>query len=456
MKLFFEPRTVALIGASTDRRRPGNQLFRNMEACFGDDFYPVNPRVDRIGEKVCYPSILDVPEEIDLAVVFIPAVAVPEALEQCAAKGIRRVIIESAGFAEAGPEGRALEARCKAIAKEKGLRLWGPNCMGLINVHRTKVLSFMASWIWQGVFTPGVVSLVVQSGMLSAGFLAHILGRTPFGLSKVCSIGNKLEVDETDLLEYFVDDPETEVIAMYLESVEKGRRFVDLVRSTDKPIVMLKGGRSAFGTKAATSHTSALAQDDRVLDSALRQSRVIRVQGMTELLDVARCLGVAKARKAARARLVVLTFSGGGGVVTSDHIADLGMELADLRRETLCKLEEVFPDWMDPSNPVDLYPAYEKKGTTETLKRTIEAVMEDPGVDAVYLHVFAPPTSRPIYDYDHMARMMSETEKPILVWVMGHPEIARGISGEFERRGIPTVDEVGRGVRVLAALTMRR
>ncbi len=456
MKLFFEPRRVALIGASTNKRRPGNQLFRNMEACFGDDFYPVNPRVEAIGDKPCYKSILDIPAKIDLAVIFIPASAVPKALEQCAEKGIRRVIIESAGFAETGPEGRALEARCLAIGRDRGLRIWGPNCMGLINVHQAKVLSFMASWIWEGVFSAGVVSLVVQSGMLSAGFLGHILGRTPFGLSKVCSIGNKMDVDETDLLEYFVDDPETQVIAMYLESLQRGRRFVELARSTNKPIVVLKGGRSSFGKKAAISHTSALAQDARVMEAALGQAGVIRVRGMTELLDVARCLAVGEVKKSARARTAVLTFSGGGGVVTADLLSDLGMELADLTPPTLARLKEVFPEWMDPSNPVDLYPAYEKGGTAETLKRTIAAVMEDPGVDGVYLHVFAPPSRRPLYDYDETARLMVAHGKPVVVWVMGLPESAREVSIEFEKRGIPTVGEVGRGVRVLAALTMRR
>jgi acetyltransferase len=456
MRFFFEPKTVALIGASTHKGRPGNQLFRNMEACFGGDFYPVNPRVETIADKACYKTILEVPAEIDLAVIFIPARGVPQALEQCADKGIRRVIIESAGFAETGAAGKALETQCLEIAKRRGLRIWGPNCMGLINVHQGKVLSFMASWIWQGVFRPGVVSLVVQSGMLSAGFLGHILGRTPFGLSKICSIGNKLEVDETDLLEYFVDDPETQVIAMYLESLERGRRFVELARSTRKPIVVLKGGRSSFGKKAAISHTSALAQDARVTDAALGQAKVIRVRGMTELLDVARCLAVAGVAKSCRARTVVLTFSGGGGVVSSDVIADLGMELAELSPQTLARLREVFPEWMDPSNPVDLYPAYEKGGTSETLQRTLEAVMEDPGVDGVYLHLFAPPMNRPLYDYDEMARLVGEQGKPIVVWLMGQPEAAREVAGQFERRGIPTVDELNRGVRVLAALTMRR
>lgn len=430
-------------------------LFRNMEACFGDDLYPVNPRLDRIDGKACYRSILDVPAAVDLAVVFIPASAVPGVLEECAEKGVRRVIIESAGFSETGPQGKALEARCHAIARERGLRIWGPNCMGLINVHQSKVLSFMASWIWQDMFSPGVVSLVLQSGMLSAGFLGHILSRTPFGLSKICSIGNKMEVDETDLLEYLVDDPETEVIAMYLESLDRGRRFVELARSTRKPIVVLKGGRSAFGKKAAISHTSALAQDARVMDAALGQARIIRVRGMTELLDVARCLGVSRVYKTSRARTAVLTFSGGGGVVTSDLIADLGMELAELAPQTLSRLKEVFPEWMDPSNPVDLYPAYEKGGTWETLRRTVEAVMDDPGVDGVYLHIFAPPARRPLYDYDRLERLVADHGKPLVVWVMGQPEAARAASMELEKRGIPTVGEVSRGIRVMAALTMR-
>jgi acetyltransferase len=191
------------------------------------------------------------------------------------------------------------------------------------------------------------------------------------------------------------------------------------------------------------------------MDAALRQSRVICVRGMTELLDVARCLGVAKVCKTSRARMAVLTFSGGGGVVTSDLIADLGMELALLAQTTLSRLKEVFPEWMEPSNPVDLYPAYAKRGTKETLRRTIEAVMGDPGVDGVYLHLFASPASRSPYDYDLMARLMADHGKPIVVWVMGQPEAARAVTGEFEKRGIPTVEEVSRGVRVLAALTMR-
>ncbi len=456
MKKFFDPKTTALIGASSRPMRPGNNLFKNLTISFGDDFYPVNPNADEIEGKPCYPSILDAPADVDVAIVFVTSKAVPGALEQCAEKGVRRVIIESGGFAEAGPEGIDLHERSLAIAREAGMRVWGPNCMGLINVTKTKVLSFLTPFMWQGAFRPGGVSLVVQSGMLSAGFLAQILTKTPFGLAKVASIGNKMDVDESDVLEYLADDPDTEVIALYLESIERGRRFFELCRSTDKPVVVLKSGRTAFGGTAAASHTAALAQDDAVLDSALRQAGVIRVYDMNELMDVARCLGVAKRAPIKRPRVAVMSFSGGAGVVTSDDIFDRGMELATLSPETVEKLRAVFPEWMDPNNPVDLYPAIEKNGPMETVKKAIEAVMDDPGVDAVYAHLFAAPIKIRFFDYDHMAETAKKAGKPLVAWVMGHADTQKEILGELESRGIPSVEEIGKGVRIMAALTMRK
>lgn len=454
MKLFFDPHTVALIGASGKPMRPGHHLFQNLRISFGDRLFPVNPRTDEIEGVRCHRSVLDIASDVDLAVIFIPARDVPRALEDCARKGVRRVIIESAGFAEAGPAGKALEERCLAIARRAGMRLWGPNCMGAINVRKGKVLSFMNPLLWQGRFVPGTVSLVVQSGMLSAGFLAHMLTRTPFGLSKVCSIGNKLDVDEVDLLEFFLDDPDTGVIAIYTESLPKGRRFFDLARSSPKPIVMLKGGRSAPGARAARSHTAALAQDDRVLDAALRQAGVIRVYAMSELLDVARSLALSPLSRKAKARVAVLTFSGGGGVVSSDDIADLDMELAILEPRTVDILRNVFPDWMEPANPVDLYPAFEKNGHTETFRTTIEAVLEDPTVDAVYAHLFIPPVEVPLFDYNHMAEMVRKHKKPLVVWLLGDATRMPAVSRSLEGRGIPVTDEMARGVRILAALAM--
>jgi len=456
MKLFFDPETVALIGASANPLRPGYFLFKNLEICFKDKFYPVNPNLEQIEGKVCFKSILEVPARIDCAIIFIPAQSIPKALSQCAEKGIKAVIIESAGFSEVGSEGEALSQKCLEIARNAGMRLWGPNCMGMLNVPKLKILSFMNTAMWQGRLIPGKVSLVVQSGMLSAGFLMHILSKTPFGLSKVCSIGNKMDVDETDLLEYFLDDPETGVIGMYLESLKKGRKFFELARSTEKPIVVLKGGRSAFGQEAAKSHTAALAQDDQILDSAFRQAKIIRVNEMTELMDVARCLAVAPIKIIPKARIAVLTFSGGAGVVAADEIFQRGMQIAKLKPETLSQIKTVFPEWMNPSNPVDLYPAMEKFGPIKSFSVSLSAVMADPGVDAVFVHLFAPPIDIPFFNFDAMAELIRKFEKPIIAWIIGHAETAAKMTQELEKRGIAVADEIGKAIRILSALTMRK
>lgn len=456
MKLFFDPEIVALIGASSNPFKPGHSLFRNLLTCFGDRFFPVNPKLDRIGDKVCYPSLAAVPVKPDVAIIFIPAAQVPAALAECAEKGVSRVIIESGGFAEAGPEGRALHEQCLALAREHNLRLWGPNCMGLINVHRTKVLSFLMPGMWQGRFLPGEVSLVVQSGMLSAGFLAHVLLRTPFGLSKVCSIGNKMDVDEVEVLEYLVQDRETGVIGMYLESLVGGRRFLELAKVTDKPIVVLKAGRTRLGLAAARSHTAALAQDDRVLDCALRQAGVIRVYEMNELMDVCRSLEVSRPKPCARPRLAILSFSGGAGVVSSDAFHDHGLELAEFQPETLARLQTVFPFWMQPANPVDLYPAIEKNGPMKSFEVSLSAVLEDPGVDGAFIHIFAVPAQIKMFDYSQLALLGEGVGKPIVAWVMGPPEAVSEIQKTLEPRGVPVVEEIGKGVRLLSALTRRR
>ena len=177
---------------------------------------------------------------------------------------------------------------------------------------------------------------------------------------------------------------------------------------------------------------------------------------MTELLDVARGLGMVDHKPVKKARVAVLSFSGGAGVVSSDEIADHGMELADLSPETCSKLRQVFPDWMDPANPVDLYPAIEKNGPTQSMKAALEAVMEDPGVDAVYAHLFAPPIKVPLFNYDHIAEVVGKSQKPLVVWIMGAGEGAEQTARELEKRGVPVVFEIRKGVRLLAAVTMRR
>src|SRR4030067_2417111 len=175
----------------------------------------------------------------------------PQVLEECVTKGVRGAILESSGFAEVGPEGKALQDRCLAIARKGGLRIWGPNCMGLIDISKQYVFSFIIPEAWKGMMDPGHISLIVQSGLLSSGFIKTLMSAKILGLAKVCSIGNKSDVEETELLEYLLKDPATEVVALYLESFKKGRRFFELVTSSDKPIVVLKGGKSLLGAEAS-------------------------------------------------------------------------------------------------------------------------------------------------------------------------------------------------------------
>lgn len=456
MKLFFEPQAVALIGASATPNRPGNNLLSNLETCFGENFYPINPRVDSIGAKKSYSSILDVPVPIDLAVIFIQAAGVPDAIEQCAQKGIRHVIIESGGFAETGALGTELQERCLTIAQKNSMRLWGPNCMGAINVRQMKVMSFLKPTLWHERFIPGNVSLVVQSGMLSAGFLTSILLRRPFGLSKISSIGNKMDVDEIDVLKYLIEDPETKTIAMYLESINNGREFYQLARSTTKPIIVLKSGRTAPGTRAASSHTAALAQNDRILDGAFKQAGIVRVRGMTELIEVARSFGVSEHQVAKRPKVAILTFSGGAGVVSADDIDDLGMELAPLQPQTLARLEEVFPAWMAPSNPVDLYPAIEKNGPEIAWNKALEAVITDPQVDGIIAHLFALPELQGLFDIELAGDLIKKHNKQLVVWVMGSREQSDAVIRQLSSNGIPAVTDLDSAARLLKAITMRK
>lgn len=456
MKLFFDPETVALIGATENPLRAGYQLFLNMNFCFGEKFYPVNPKGGTIEGKTCYPSILDVPVPVDAAVIFINSSRIPEVLEQCGEKGIKRVIIESAGFSEAGPEGQMLNKRCLEIAHENDIRIWGPNCMGVINVHTMKVLSFFRHEMWREKFIPGSVSLVVQSGMLSAGFLTRILSRNPFGLSKICSIGNKMDVDESDILEYLISDPETEVIAMYLESVEQGRRFFNLCQSTQKPIVVLKAGRTAIGAQAAQSHTGSLAQNDTILDAALRQTGVIRVHDMNELIEIARCFGIVNVESPKRTQLAILTFSGGAGVVSSDTIYDYGMDLARFNGNTTKQLKTLFPEWMEPANPLDLYPAMEKNGYYKVVQPSLEAAIHDPEVDGIFSHFFAFPSEKPLFEYEKIGAMLKSANKPMVIWTLGDDTASSELKKQFEQVGVPVVDEISKGVRILSAILQRK
>jgi len=450
MDFFFNPKGIAVIGASDNKEKSGFHLLNNIIQSYMGEIYPVNPRYTTLMGRQCFKDVSSIPADFDLAIYFIPAPSLPKTIEECAKKKVKGIIIESAGFAEVGPEGKKLQEECVALAKRHGIRLWGPNCMGLVDAHKGHVFSFMITDMWKTLLNPGDVSMTVQSGMLSAGFLMMILERGGLAISKICSIGNKCDVNETELLEYFINDPTTSVIGHYAESIADPKRFIELASDTDKPIVLLKGGRSPGGAKAAMSHTASMALNHTILRSAMKQAGVIEVTDITELMDFLR--GFSKTRYCRtykNAGTAVVTFSGGGGIVTSDLLYESGLSLAELSPETLALMKAVYPPWMNPDNPADIWPAIEHSGIEKVYTTVSEAIMHDGRVDSVIIHIFTRMVEGSMFA--NLARLKDELGKPVVAWLTGVGDRLKTFRYEIEAQGIPVFDEMGRCTSFLAA-----
>jgi acetyltransferase len=455
MEFFFDPKGVAIIGATPNPFKGGNAILRNVMGGYLGKIYPVNPNYQEMEGLPCYGDVRDIAEEVDLAIVFVPAAQVLDVVEACVARGIPGVIIESAGFAETGPEGRILQDKLAEVARRTGIRIWGPNCMGLVDAVNRRIFSFMDPRALElGVFIPGNVSLIVQSGMLSAGFLVDIMTHGIMGISKACSVGNKVDVNECDVLEYLTNDPHTAVIGMYLEAIPDGRRFLDLCRRCPKPIVVLKGGKSLKGAEAAMSHTASLAGNRRIIAGALMQAGVIEAHDFKQMMDLCRSFSyVPKACNGCEGKTAILTFSGGAGILTADFLDELGLTVTELSPASRESLQALFPSWMPVSNPVDLWPALERfVGTdTDVIKSALKAVLSDPNVDAVIIHAFAG-NVRIRIDLADAARQMAASGKPVFVWLIGRSDMTSQYMQDARTYGIPVFQELYRTVECMASV----
>ncbi|MBA4421713.1 MAG: CoA-binding protein [Syntrophus sp. (in: bacteria)] len=458
MEFFFNPQGIAVVGATPNPLKGGNAILKNVLFGYRGQIFPVNPKYTKIEGLTCYPSVSAIPGPVDLAIVFVPAPLVPAAVEDCVGKGVRGVIIESGGFAEAGPEGERLQKTLTDIAARTGIRLWGPNCMGLVDCVHRHIFSFMDPRAQEREeFIPGTVSLVVQSGMLSAIFLIDIMSNATMGVSKVCSVGNKVDINECDILEYFLYDPDTEVIGLYLESFSDGRRFLDLCRRSGKPIVVLKGGRSRAGAEAALSHTASLAGNQRIIAGALAQAGVSEARDFKQMMDLCRSFAVIKPAPGGQSRVAVLTLSGGAGIVATDFMAEHGLTMANLSASTRNTLEKLFPKWMPVTNPVDLWPAMERQiaADVDVYSLSLEALLSDPEVDAVFLHVFiSNPRSR--LNMSELAARIHAAGKPIIIWIIGRRDDAYAFQKEALAHGIPVFTDISRAAECLAAVLGER
>lgn len=452
MDFFFNPVSLAVIGASD--HYPGEAILHNARLSeIKGSVYPVNPKRDRLGGMPCYPSVDQIPGPVDLALILTPAQTVPGALEACARKGVKGAIIESAGFAEVGETGLQLQEKCLAVARAAGMRLWGPNCMGLVDLARRRFFTFMDAKLTHSLGDPGQVGLVVQSGMLSAAFLADLATRRGMSVAKVCSIGNRCDVNECDLLEYLVGDPDCRAIALYLESLKQGRRLSELAAASAKPVVVLLGGQSKGGARAALCHTASLAGDARLAKSVLEGAGVVLARDFHHMAELANALALLKPPRE-KARAAVLTFSGGAGILTCDLLERHGLDLARLSDKSLAALQEFFPPWMRPGNPVDLYPAMERIGRLPAFERAAEICLEDPGVDVLIFHYALGVEDRTL-DPVRLKEMADRAGKSLLFWCLGTGEAVLEFSLRAQQAGAPVFGELSLAVEALAVAADR-
>jgi acetyltransferase len=399
--------------------------------------------------------VSDVPDPVDLAIVFVAAHMVPQVIEDCAQRGIPGVMIQSAGFSETGTTGAALQEKIRQTARETGIRLWGPNCMGLVDVPNQWIFSTVTPTIWDTGLTPGNVSLIAQSGMLAGAFLIDLISHGTMGIAKVCSIGNKMDVDENDLLEWLIHDPDTAAIGLYLESLTDCRRFMALCRSTPKPVVILNGGKTAGGAAAAQSHTASLSAGGALVAGAMAQAGIVTADGFYQLADFSRTLGMyAHLPPRKGNRVAVLTYTGAAGIVSADIMDRHGLELSQFSDTTLEKLQTVFPEWMPPANPVDMWPGIILNGSKKTYETAMQAVCVDPEVDAVFIHCFAGGFSLEV-DLEKMAGPARQAGKPLFCWISGERDHVYQFQKTAQLLGVPVFREIMRAVECMGMLLNR-
>ena len=455
LKPFFEPRSVAIIGASRTPGKAGHNIIENLlRLGYEGEIYPINPEAKRILGLPVYPDLKHTPEPPELVLIVLPPSLVLPALEECVARGIKAVIIESAGFGEMDEAGARLEEKIAQIARKVRIRVMGPNSVGTINPSA----NFDASlgrlnkiFLPNADIKPGAVGFVGQTGLFTGVFLPLI--NSELGISKIACLGNKCDVDESDLLEYLGDDPPTRVIAMYLESIKDGRRFLSLSRRIvkEKPIVVLKSATTESGARASATHTGSIAGEDRVYDAAFRQSGVIRVENFAQLFDVTKAFVHSPLPKGNR--VAIINLAGSGCVTAVDACVKNGLKIAELAPATTAKIKTVYPDWWQVRSPIDVWTAVEASGFEAAYKTITRAALEDDGVDAVVV-VMGAIDWVPGKDVPSLFKDIKK-ELPDKAFMVANPlgdrKICQRMCQGFHSLGIPTYASAEDAIVALAA-----
>ncbi len=442
IEAIFSPRSVAVAGASTTPGKVGHDIFENiLRGGFQGILYPVNPTAKSILSVRAYPSLKEIPDDIDLAIIILPPKGAMDAVEDAIEKKVKGIVIVSAGFREVGPKGRAIEDQIVALCRNAGIRMVGPNCLGVINPQYMVRLnaSFSAR-----MPAAGNISFISQSGALCTAVLDFAADRD-FGFSKFISIGNKADVDELDILRYLHNDLDTNCIMMYIEELRRGSEFIETVKQITSgnrptPVLAIKSGRTTAGAQAATSHTGALAGTEAVYDAIFEQCGIIRCDSINELFDFANAfaykaestVGKWMRKIPSGNRVAIVTNAGGPGIVATDMTVSSGLQLARFKEETIEALKSHLPSTANVHNPVDVI----GDAAADRYEHALSAVIKDEGVDGALVILTPQSMTNALGTAEVIARIAMRSHKPILCSFMGIVDVSAGVSF-LQEQGYP-------------------
>lgn len=438
----FNPDSIAVIGASRDPNKVGGAVLNNLIGFkYKGRLCPVNPSAGEIHGLRAYQKASVIGGNVDLAVIAVPARFVPEALLDCAKAGVKSAVILSAGFKETGPEGVRLEEEIRKIGRDNNIRILGPNCLGIINTANSMNATFAA-----GMLPQGRNAFFSQSGALGIAILDWAIGNK-MGFSKFISLGNKTDLNEIDFIEYFINDPDTDVILGYIEDVVDGRRFLNVAKKATKvkPIILLKSGGTEAGARAASSHTGALAGSEAAFDAAFEQTGVIRATGIQDLFDTA--LAFSGSKLPAGDRLLIITNAGGPGIIAADTSEKLGLKLPQMSRDTIESIAPLLPKNASLYNPVDII----GDATSERYEVVLNKAVDDPNVDGIIVIL----TPQAMIDVENTAEIIINksraSDKPIIASFMGEMRVRESIE-ELKSNSIPNFSYPETAVRAFKKL----
>jgi len=464
LDVFFNPPSVAVVGATKKINKAGHVIFENFvenkrRGVFKGEVFPVNPHEDSIVGFPCYPSVTKVPAELELVVIVVPANIVPKIMEDAVSKKVKAIVIISSGFGEVG--NHELESQVVTTAKKAGIRVLGPNCLGVYDsrtgvdmlfLPETKILTTGDEVIATPRPMPGNIAMVTQSGAFGVAALDYLTGRQ-MGISKFVSFGNKCDVDEAEMLHYLLYDEETKAILLYVEDIKSGRDFLKVAKEVTKkkPVVALKSGRTEAGARAAASHTGALAGSDHIYDAVFAQTGIVRAKDMEEFFDIGKAL--AMQLPAIGKNIGIITDAGGPGIMAVDECELKGLFVKRFSEETVHKFEELkeegkLPRFATNLNPVDITGSV----TSEMFEYAAEILFQDPEVHGVILLGLHHTPALQEDFIDRVAKVAGKHDKPIVACDIGETEMALHTRSRSEKLGIPAYSSPEDAARAINAL----